>query len=88
MRKESEAFAQERQDFVEILMSLNHRVGQLEPTFARYGLERGPLRLRGYSQEFRPTEAATPILQLRALFGINVRCETHYCRHRKFVSSC
>jgi hypothetical protein len=50
-------------------------IGEPELTFARYGLERGPLRLRGYSQEFRPTDAATPILQLRALFGINVRCE-------------
>jgi hypothetical protein len=62
-------------------------IGQPEPTFARYGLERGPLRLRGYSQGFRPTDAATPILQLRALFGINVRCEivlyllTHEAAH-------
>lgn len=62
-------------------------IGQPEPTFARYGLERGPLRLRGYSQEFRPTDAATPILQLRALLGINVRCEivlyllTHEAAH-------
>jgi hypothetical protein len=50
-------------------------LGTPEPHFARYGLERGPLRLRGYSQEFRPTEPATLILQLRALFGINARCE-------------
>jgi hypothetical protein len=50
-------------------------IGKPEPQFSRYGLERGPLRLRGYSQEFRPTEPATLILQLRALFGINARCE-------------
>ena len=50
-------------------------IGESEPLFARYGWERGPLRLRGHSQEFRPTEPATLALQLRALLGINVRCE-------------
>jgi hypothetical protein len=50
-------------------------IGEPEPLFARYGWERGPLRLRGYSQEFRPSEPATLALQLRALLGINVRCE-------------
>ena len=50
-------------------------IGEPEPLFARYGWERGPLRLRGHSQEFRPTEPATLALQLRALLGINVRCE-------------
>ena len=50
-------------------------LGEPEPVFARYGWQRGPLRVRGYSQEFRPAEAATLALQLRALLGINVRCE-------------
>jgi hypothetical protein len=50
-------------------------IGEPEPHFARYGWQRGPLRLRGYSQEFRPTEVANLVLQLRALLGINVRCE-------------
>jgi hypothetical protein len=50
-------------------------IGEPEPTFAHYGLERGPLRLRGYSREFRPTGPATAALQLRALLGITVRCE-------------
>lgn len=50
-------------------------IGEPEPTFAHHGLERGPLRLRGYSQEFRPTDPATAALQLRALLGITVRCE-------------
>ena len=62
-------------------------LGEPEPLFARYGWQRGPLRLRGYSQEFRPTEASNLVLQLRALFGINVRCEiaiyllTHEAAH-------
>ena len=50
-------------------------LGEPEPIFARYGWQRGPLRVRGYSQEFRPALAATLALQLRALLGINVRCE-------------
>jgi hypothetical protein len=50
-------------------------IGEPEPLFARYGWQRGPLRLRGYSQAFRPTEAGSLALQLRALLGINVRCE-------------
>ena len=50
-------------------------LGEPDPLFARYGWQRGPLRLRGHSQEFRPTEASNLALQLRALFGINVRCE-------------
>jgi hypothetical protein len=50
-------------------------LGEHEPLFARYGWKRGPLRLRGYSQEFRPMEASNLALQLRALIGINVRCE-------------
>lgn len=62
-------------------------VGEPETIFARYGWQRGPLRLRGYSQEFRPAETASLILQLRALFGISVRCEivfyllTHEAAH-------
>ncbi len=50
-------------------------LGKPELRFARYGFKRGPLRLRGYSQRFSPTQATTLALQLRALFGINVRCE-------------
>ncbi len=62
-------------------------LGDPDPHFARYGLKRGPLRLRGYSQPFRPTERTNLLLQLRALFGINVRCEivlyllTHEAAH-------
>jgi hypothetical protein len=62
-------------------------LGEPEPHFARYGWHRGPLRLCGYSQEFRPAETANLILQLRALLGINVRSEilayllTHAAAH-------
>ncbi len=62
-------------------------LGEGDPSFARYGFKRGPLRLRGYSQMFRPTEQTNLLLQLRALFGINVRCEivlyllTHEAAH-------
>jgi hypothetical protein len=61
--------------------------GEPEPHFARYGFKRGPLRLRGYSERFRPTQPGSLALQLRALFGINVRCEillyllTHEAAH-------
>lgn len=57
-----------------------------EPHFARYGLTRGPLRARSLSQPFQPGDPANLLLQLRALFGINVRSEivlyllTHECR--------
>ncbi|HWY29185.1 MAG TPA: hypothetical protein VNX46_00440, partial [Candidatus Acidoferrum sp.] len=50
--------------------------GEPEPHFARCGYQRGPLRLRGYSQKFRPSQPANLALQLRALFGVNVRCES------------
>lgn len=54
-------------------------IGGPDPEFARYGFKRGAVDLRGYSQEFRPMANGTLILQLRALFGINVRCEIlHY----------
>ncbi len=62
-------------------------LGDPDPHFAVYGLTRGPLRLRGYSQPFRPTQRTNLQLQLRALFGINVRCEiilyllTHEAAH-------
>lgn len=62
-------------------------LGEPESHFIRYGFKRGPLRLRGYSQKFRPTQPTNLALQLRALFGINVRCEivlyllTHEAAH-------
>jgi len=62
-------------------------LGEPEPIFARHGFRRGPLRLRGYSQKFPATQPSTLALQLRALFGVNIRCEivlyllTHEAAH-------
>ncbi len=62
-------------------------LGEPESHFIRYGFKRGPLRLRGYSQNFRPSQPTNLTLQLRALLGINVRCEivlyllTHEAAH-------
>jgi len=62
-------------------------VGNPDPHFLRYGFRRGPLRLRSHSQGFRPAEPSNLMLQLRALFGINARCEvvlyllTHEAAH-------
>lgn len=50
-------------------------VGEPEPHFAGCGFLRSPLRLRGYSQPFRPFERPNLLLQLRALVGVNVRAE-------------
>ena len=67
-------------------------VGEAEPQFARYGFKRGPLRLRGYSQPFPATRPTSLTLQLRAVFGINVRCEimlyllTHEAAHPAEIS--
>lgn len=65
---------------------------QGEPTFARHGFQRGPLRLRGYSQRFRPTQQTNLVLQLRALFGVSARCEiimyllTHEAGHASAIA--
>lgn len=50
-------------------------LGTADPHFANYGFRRGPPRLRGYSQPFRPTERTNLTLQLRALLGVTSRCE-------------
>jgi hypothetical protein len=44
-----------------------------KPHLALCGFRREPLRLRGYSQKFRPSQPTNLALQLRAHFGINVR---------------
>jgi hypothetical protein len=46
-----------------------------EAHFASRGFKRDAMRLRGYSQPFRPVEPATLLLQCRALFGLNARAE-------------
>lgn len=50
-------------------------VGEPEPHFAGHRWLRDPLRLRGYSQPFRPMEDGNLLEQLRALCGVNVRAE-------------
>jgi hypothetical protein len=46
-----------------------------DPYFLTYGFSRGPLQLRGLSRQFQPTKSPNLWLQLRALLGINARCE-------------
>jgi hypothetical protein len=50
-------------------------IGDPDPQFIKYGLKRGPLRLRNISQPFRPQDPPNLLLQLRALFGVNTRAE-------------
>lgn len=50
-------------------------VGEPEARFANWGLQRGPLSLRGYSQPFAPLGPGNLVPQLRALLGISVRAE-------------
>jgi len=45
------------------------------PEFKRHGLMRGPLKLRGYSQPFPSHGVSSLLLRLRALIGVNARCE-------------
>lgn len=62
-------------------------IGEPDAHFAKYGFTRGPVRERGYSQKFRPTELTNLALQLRALVGVNSRAEivlyllTHEAAH-------
>lgn len=48
---------------------------ELSPEFEGHGLLRPPIRLRGYSQPFPTQGTATLLLRLRALLGVNSRCE-------------
>jgi len=47
----------------------------LSPEFSPHGLLRGPVRLRGNSQPFSTQATSTLLLRLRALLGVNSRCE-------------
>lgn len=50
-------------------------VGDPDPTFARHGYLRDRVEPRGVAGPFRPEPAANLLLRLRALFGVNARCE-------------
>lgn len=45
------------------------------PEFSAYGLLRGPIRLRGHAQPFPTKGVPSLLLRLRALLGVNARCE-------------
>jgi predicted transcriptional regulator len=49
--------------------------GSPDKTFYKYGLDRGKLQLRQHSQQVRNIHNPGVLFKLRALFGINVRCE-------------
>ena len=46
-----------------------------DPLFLQHGLQRNPLLPRGYAMPFPADAPAARLLKLRALFGINARCE-------------
>ena len=48
---------------------------EISPEFSSHGLLRGPVRLRGNSQPFSTQSTSTLLLRLRALLGVNSRCE-------------
>lgn len=45
------------------------------PEFSAYGLLRGPIKLRGHAQLFPAKGMPSLLLRLRALLGVNARCE-------------
>jgi hypothetical protein len=47
----------------------------LDPEFCAHGLQRGPVKMRGYSRLFPESGVSSLLLRLRALLGINARCE-------------
>jgi hypothetical protein len=50
-------------------------VREPDPVFAEYGLARDRFESRGIAEPFRPERPANLILRLRALLGVNARCE-------------
>ncbi len=46
-----------------------------DTTFLKHGFIRGPVTLRGYSQTFPADAAPCRLLRMRALFGVNARCD-------------
>jgi hypothetical protein len=45
------------------------------PEFSAHGLIRGPIKLRGHAQPFPAKGMPTLLLRMRALLGVNARCE-------------
>ena len=50
-------------------------VREHDPTFAEYGFIRDRFEERGVAETFRPELPGNLLLKLRALFGVNARCE-------------
>ena len=48
---------------------------RMDPIFQRYGLSRGLIKLRDHTQPVRGDSSRTFLFKLRALWGINIRCE-------------
>ena len=46
-----------------------------DETFLKHGFNRNPLEPRGYAQTFPPDETPCLLLKLRALLGVNARCD-------------
>jgi hypothetical protein len=51
------------------------RPDEKAPEFSAYGLLRGPIKLRGHAQPFPTKGMPSLLLRLRALLGVNARCE-------------
>ncbi|MEW6744277.1 MAG: hypothetical protein AB1486_16105 [Planctomycetota bacterium] len=49
--------------------------GSFDPVFASHGFKRDPVDIRNHIQLFRPERTENLLLRLRALFGVNSRCE-------------
>jgi predicted transcriptional regulator len=49
--------------------------GSPDKVFYKHGFERGEFKLRGHTQQVRNIRNTGVLFKLRALFGINVRCE-------------
>jgi len=66
--------------------------GAPEPTFLKYGFNRGRIKLRGQTQPVRVMYNTGLVFKLRALFGINARSEiilyllTHEAAHPSLIA--
>jgi hypothetical protein len=53
--------------------------GEVDPIFERHGFTRGPIKRRKLSQQPNPRPAAALSWKLRALFGVQARCDILLC---------
>lgn len=49
--------------------------GPTDKIFMKFGYERGPVELRGYSRQFNAVMPESALLRLRSLFGVTARAE-------------